>query len=393
MLKPTAGKERIADLDYIRGFALIGILLVNMPLFSGDEYQTYTGADRVIRLIFDLFVQAKFYTIFSFLFGVGFYLFVSRALVKGYSLNLYKKRITGLLLIGLVHLIFFWKGDILAIYAVSGFLAVPFFRKEPYEIRNWGFVLIGVFLIVFVILPSLMAWTMQPSSGKTDPELMRAFDPEKAEQTIRAFQQLSLWEWVKWRFQYEVLDSFVNQLVVIPNILGLFLLGLYAGKIGLFSNAASYRQPLHRIQIWMAALSLPSLTAIILLYAAGEHAALYNQTFVTVSGFTLGIGYIVTLILLLQNSGVKRWLKPLSAYGQMALTNYLLHTVISVSLFVPGHLYRKIGLRQGVLISVFLTVIQITLSNWWLCHFRFGPAEWAWRCFTYGQLQPLKKSG
>ncbi|MDT2250936.1 DUF418 domain-containing protein [Paenibacillus larvae] len=145
--------------------------------------------------------------------------------------------------------------------------------------------------------------------------------------------------------------------------------------------------------MWMAALSLPSLTAIILLYAAGEHAALYNQTFVTVSGFTLGIGYIVTLILLLQNSGVKRWLKPLSAYGQMALTNYLLHTVISVSLFVPGHLYRKIGLRQGVLISVFLTVIQITLSNWWLCHFRFGPAEWAWRCFTYGQLQPLKKSG
>lgn len=136
MLKPTAGKERIADLDYIRGFALIGILLVNMPLFSGAEYQTYTGADRVIRLIFDLFVQAKFYTIFSFLFGVGFYLFVSRALVKGYSLNLYKKRITGLLLIGLVHLIFFWKGDILAIYAVSGFLAVPFFRKEPYEIRN-----------------------------------------------------------------------------------------------------------------------------------------------------------------------------------------------------------------------------------------------------------------
>ncbi|MDT2257346.1 hypothetical protein P7H25_19825 [Paenibacillus larvae] len=133
MLKPTAGKERIADLDYIRGFALIGILLVNMPLFSGAEYQTYTGADRVIRLIFDLFVQAKFYTIFSFLFGVGFYLFVSRALVKGYSLNLYKKRITGLLLIGLVHLIFFWKGDILAIYAVS-FFGCPFFPEGT--IRN-----------------------------------------------------------------------------------------------------------------------------------------------------------------------------------------------------------------------------------------------------------------
>lgn len=126
MLKPTAGKERIADLDYIRGFALIGILLVNMPLFSGAEYQTYTGADRVIRLIFDLFVQAKFYTIFSFLFGVGFYLFVSRALVKGYSLNLYKKRITGLLLIGLVHLIFsgkgiFWLSMRLAVFWLSLF--------------------------------------------------------------------------------------------------------------------------------------------------------------------------------------------------------------------------------------------------------------------------------
>lgn len=391
MLQPTAEKERIAILDYIRGFALIGILLVNMPQFTGAEYQIYTGVDRIIRLVFDLFIQAKFYTIFAFLFGTGFYLFVSRALDKGYSLNLYKRRITVLLLIGLAHLIFFWKGDILTIYAMSGFLAIPFFQMEPRQIRNWGLFLIGASFTFTLILPSYLAWTMQMSSGKPDPRLMQAFDPEKAGQTILAFQQLPLWDWIKWRFQHEVLDSFFNQLFLIPHILGLCLLGLYAGKIGLFSKPASYLQSLGRVQLWMAILSLPSLIIIVLLYVADTPAALYNLTFVTLSGFTLGISYICTLILLLQNSRVKRWLKPLSAYGHMALTNYLLHTLISVSFFVGGGLYGKISLWQGVLISVGLTVIQMALSNWWLRHFRFGPAEWAWRCFTYGKFQPLKK--
>lgn len=122
---------RIYSLDIIRGIAILCILFANLPTMTGlDPFNQagYSGTDKVIRLLIDLFIQAKFYTIFAFLFGVGFYIFIKNAEAKGYSMyKLFSRRLCILLLFGLLHFIFLWYGDILHAYALAGFILLFFY--------------------------------------------------------------------------------------------------------------------------------------------------------------------------------------------------------------------------------------------------------------------------
>lgn len=142
-------------LDVIRGFALFGILLVNMPAFHSPNFINqlysvdvpYGGLDAVVYAFLQLFVQVKFFTIFSFLFGVGFYLFMKRAEAKGLRMkSLFFRRASILLIIGLLHLIFLWFGDILHLYAVGGFLLVAFYNRMPKTLIKWAFSLLAIYL-------------------------------------------------------------------------------------------------------------------------------------------------------------------------------------------------------------------------------------------------------
>ena len=120
-IHPTTPNERLESLDIVRGFALFGIFLVNMPAFQWPDLlaqlyllpESLSALDEWIRLFFDLLIQGKFYTIFAFLFGVGFYLFMNKASNQGDGgWRLYLRRIGVLALFGFIHLVFFWYGDI-----------------------------------------------------------------------------------------------------------------------------------------------------------------------------------------------------------------------------------------------------------------------------------------
>ncbi|MGM7684143.1 DUF418 domain-containing protein [Cytobacillus sp. Hm23] len=389
------GKERIVSLDIIRGFALFGIFLVNMPSFSGSEFMTYTGIDKTIRLLFDLFVQTKFYTIFSFLFGLGFYIFMTRAEARGANVNwLFSKRLLALLLFGVLHILFFWHGDILHSYAIAGFLLLLFYRRKAKTILIWAFVL----LLSFQFLIGVSALFAQISESFTDVNLNEEIVQETMAEGIEkkhAFQTMSYVQLMNWRISNEVPLLLGNLPLILPDILGTFLLGLFAGKIDLFRRVSTLKKQLKRTQLITLLLSIPSLAMIIYLYSQHESVTFMfsaqNYFFVSFSGMVLSIFYIVTIILLLESELWQELLQPLRYAGQMALTNYLCQTIICFILFFGFGLYGKITLWQGLIVTIIIFPIQIIFSYIWLRRFQFGPFEWIWRTITYGKVQKLSK--
>lgn len=390
------GKNRIVTLDIIRGFAIFGIFLVNMPSFTGSEFMVYTGMDKTIRMIFDLFVQTKFYTIFSFLFGLGFYIFMTRAEARGEKVfKLFSRRLLALLLFGILHIVLLWEGDILHNYAITGFLLLLFYRRKPKTILIWAFLLILFFQFIMGASAALTYIGEKFDDSLNVSEEMKQETIARGQEKIEAYTTLSYGELLKWRVPNEEIELIYNILIVIPDVLGMFLLGLFAGKIDLFRRVQELKRKLQITQIITLFLSIPALVAIIWSYSQLDEVtfmySLTNYFFVHFSGFTLSIFYIVTIALLLENATWKRILNPFRYVGQMALTNYLSQTLFGVIVFYGFGLFGQVSLSSGLLYTIAFYCFQVVFSYFWLKKFQFGPCEWLWRVMTYGKVQKFKK--
>ncbi len=386
-------KERIVSVDIIRGFALIGIFLVNLPTMHSPVFiqgqlgmpPVYEGADRVLRILLDLFVQAKFYTIFSFLFGFGFYIFMSRAEARRTpGKRLFARRLLALLVFGLLHMILFWSGDILSTYAVAGFLLLPFFHRKPATIAAWA-------VLIMVAFHSLFVSGLSVGS----PGAMASANSEPIHEAIDMYQEGSWRELIAFRWLAEIPSSLLNIPFAAVMVLGMFLLGLFAGKRDLFRDVKKHHRLFRTVQIASLLLSLPTLYVIyglhqsIVSFPAGVDYA--KDTFINLNGITMSLFYMSTLALLLQRPTVQQVLAPLRSFGQMALTNYLAQTVITFGFIRLFGLYGQLALWQGTIIAIVLLPLQMVFSYYWLKSFRFGPLEWIWRMFTYLSIQPLRK--
>ncbi len=391
------GKERIVTLDIIRGFAILGIFLVNMPSFTGSEFMVYTGADKTIRMLFDMFIQTKFYTIFSFLFGLGFYIFMTRAEARGEKVfRLFSRRLLVLLLFGVLHLVLLWKGDILHTYAIMGFFLLLFYRRKAKTVLIWGIILILSFQFLLGTSALFAYIGEQFDESLNFTEQIREETLAEGKVTLEAYTTLSYSELLKWRIPNELKSVIGNIPLTLPDILGMFLVGLFVGKINLFRRVTELKRKLRITQIITLLLSLPPLVAIAMSYAKLEDVifmnSLENYFLVHFSGFTLSIFYIVTIALLLEKQTWQRILNPFRYVGQMALSNYLCQTLFGVIIFYGFGLYGQISLAAGLLYSIIFYCLQIILSSFWLKKFRFGPFEWLWRVMTYGKVQQFKKN-
>ncbi|RSK25867.1 DUF418 domain-containing protein [Bacillus sp. HMF5848] len=396
---PVLGKERIVTIDIIRGFALFGIFLVNMPSFHSPLFldslhgmeTEYAGLDYWVDLFFTLFVDSKFFTIFSFLFGLGFYIFMSRAEEKGLRMNrLYIRRILGLLLLGLLHLILLWYGDILHSYAITGLLLLLFYKRKVKTMVVWAITLLVLFHLLLssmLLLPNEVLVDMQESSAV-------AYEAQKTEY-INVYETAGYAEWVAYRLQTEVPTVLMNLLIVMLPILAMFLFGLAAGKIGIFKDVTAHLSLIRKIRNVAFIVSIP-IVVLLALYKleildAGLKTTAIIQTITYLSGVTMSLVYIFTLTLLLRKESWQKRLRPLGYVGQMALTNYLSQTIISIAIFVGLGFFGDVSLTVGTIICLLIFGLQVIFSRYWLSAFQFGPFEWLWRCFTYWKLQPLKK--
>ncbi|KAA9014198.1 DUF418 domain-containing protein [Niallia endozanthoxylica] len=392
---PISNSERIVTIDIIRGFALLGIFLVNMPAFHSPafmvSYPDYSGVNYWLDLLFQMFVQTKFYTIFSFLFGLGFYIFMSRAEQKGLKINrLFSRRLFALLLFGALHIVFLWYGDILHTYAITGFLLLLFYKRKPKTLLIWAFSLLFIFHALISAPFLIPATEMESIAAGLDQE-----EAAKLGEYVDMYENAPYLEWVSYRLQTEMGRLLANLPFALFNILALFLFGLYAGKRGVFKDVSAHLPMIKKVWWTALILSIPLVTFLALYKMDVIDVGVYQQNaiylFTSLSGLTLCFFYISSLTLMLRREFWQRFLRPLGYTGQMALTNYLLQTFISVGIFLGLNFYGKVSLATGTLICLVIYAAQTLFSYVWMKNFRFGPFEWLWRTMTYGYIQSMKK--
>lgn len=395
-LQPTQHGERIVTLDIVRGFALLGILLVNMQFFVTpmlflllSEVTLFEGAvNRTADWFITIFATGKFFTIFSFLFGLGFYLFMERVNAKGLSVRqVYSRRLFFLLLLGGTHFFIFWSGDILFNYAIAGFLLLLFRNCTINTIRKWsiGLLSLVIFLLgFFTYLSSLLENTFgEEIISKNDFALL-------VDEAITVFQTGSFSKITAFRLAEEIPLILPNFIITVPMVLFLFLIGLYVGKKGVLFNISGHLDWIRKVWkksfIYGVLMTIAYVTLKVELFIVPFYLHEASiEVLSLVSGLVLSFFYISSITLLCQQ---KQWLdrlKFLAPVGQMALTNYLLQTVICLFLFYGYGLgfYGKVTPEVGILITIAIFTVQIYFSKFWLSKYKYGPLEKVWRAFTY----------
>jgi len=399
---PIASTERILYIDILRGMALFGILAANMRGFSapaalyGNIRPLFHGAADVWTQNFiDVFIQGKFVTLFSFLFGLGFAVQMTRAEARGAKfMGFYPRRLMALAAFGLIHGILIWWGDILLTYSVAGAMLLMF-RKGSQKLL-WR-VSLGIFLaplLVFSILGLLATRGRGPFAHFTDTP----FDLSKVTPIIAIYahgtvRQIMHENWLQWR------NSGLPSTVFAIYALCLFLAGMWVWRSGILDRLSDYKPLLTRI--YRICIPLGILANIGVVYAQnhprGAHPTLWSflgNALDLPAAHLLSLGYASGLAVLIQSDVWRRRLTPFSAVGRMALTDYLTQSVVCTFFYcnyISG-LYGRVGPAWGMVATVGLYGSQVVFSNWWLTKFRFGPMEWLWRGLTYGKLPAMRRT-
>ncbi|WP_404369633.1 DUF418 domain-containing protein [Corallococcus coralloides] len=414
---PVELSERVHLLDALRGFALLGVFVSNSlswfsgrQLLPGEQSQALAAPplEMVVRQLYAFFVDQKFVTLFSLLFGLGFALQMTRAEGRGTSIvPVYRRRLLVLLGIGLVHMFAIWVGDILSTYALVGFVLLLFRQRSDRTVLTWVAVL-------FVVLP--LALSVAQRFG---PELLHG--KEAAEQAAKATRELEnahRTAFLTGLSSDSVLTSQQANAVFawqnLPNpgrpiwlciILGRFLLGLWVGRRRLLEDVERHRALLVRVMAWGLGVGSAVATLSLVLYlrkqgAPGGPGAQLEQpvwmvgmrTLREVGYLFMGCGYAAAFALLFQKERWRKVLGVLTPAGRMALTLYLMQSVISIWLY-DGWGLGLVGRTppsRTVLMCLGVFAAQVAFSHWWLARFRFGPVEWLWRSLTYGRAQPMR---
>ncbi len=370
-LQPVQPSERIPALDVLRGFALFGVLLAyTLWNLGGPPEDTYSNADHILNWMLSALIDTKFYTLFAFLFGLGFSIQMTRAEARGISIvPVYCRRLLALVLIGLAHALLLRNGDILVPYAVMGFVLLLF--------RNASNKTLAVGAIIGLVFPYLArgAWNL---TGMPFPQR-----PEAAGLSYLAEN----YAWVRYWYSTAIASW--------PASLPMFLFGLYMGRQRFFENITAHRRGLQRALI--AGLGIGALAYLgrELLMMRANFAPAFAQRLTlgllwSAHAWGLAAFYASFLLLLLQRRSWQQWLTPFGAVGRMALTNYILQAAIIVPACIGFNLFDRVTPSLGVLLALAVWSVQVPASVWWLRHFRFGPAEWIWRSLTYGRPQPMR---
>lgn len=387
-LTPISEQERLVVIDVIRGFALLGILLVNMQDFSSpwlyiDPSLLWDSSlDRYTAILIDIFAQASFYTLFSFLFGFGLVIIKERAEIKGYSfVPLYSRRLFVLLILGMIHAFLIWHGDILISYALIGFIVLLFHKSEAKTLFNWSIALI---LINSILFGGLLFWW-----ESTDPSIFEGYNVEMVNQSLEVYSSGTYLEITQQRItDWLYVNNPTNYIFLIFAILPMFLLGAIFAKKRWFHEPSNYNQELQRV--WLVTLILAVVFKLLPYIGNGMEAQIYLQK--TIGGPASAIFYATSIVLLFQKNWWRSKLINLSYVGRLSLSNYLLQSLIGTFIFYGYGLgfYGQLRPFYGVLLTIVIYILQIQLSKLWLKNYKIGPAEWLWRSLTYKSKQRLK---
>ncbi|MFY4774282.1 DUF418 domain-containing protein [Metabacillus sp. RGM 3146] len=382
---PVEKAERLYSLDILRGFALFGIVLVNIfdfsrpLLYQKSMVESNDFTDRTIEIMVSIFAQASFYPLFSLLFGAGTWLFYERLRQRDQSFSkFYGKRLAALFLFGVIHAFFIWHGDILMTYAVTGFIFMPLIKMSRAFLLQCG--------ICLLFIPNILLGLLYAIAGAERPQnLILAGRQEQIQHSLQTYSQGS-WVAIFGRrlADWYYTNNLYNAPLLILSLLPLFMLGAYAAKRGWFQNKLEpdVRKELKLLFFLSWAIGLPLK---ICPYVTGENV-LTRHLQLSIGGPVLAFFYASGILLLLQRRMNEKAYKPLLEMGRASLSNYLIQSVVLCFVFYSYglRLYGEASSARSIAIAIVVYVGQAFLSVLWFRRFSYGPAEKVWRKMIYG---------
>ncbi|HEX2541890.1 MAG TPA: DUF418 domain-containing protein [Caldimonas sp.] len=396
---PVPAGERIVALDVLRGLALLGIFIMNMPAFSHSLFTppaTDLGAvDRIVHGLREALFAGKFNLLFGLLFGIGFTLQMRRmgvatapagapaaAPAAGRALSLHARRLAALLAIGAVHAVLLWPGDVLVIYAVLGFSLLAL-RGASDRTVLWLLALCLLYPAGSEILRALLF--------SFETETIAAFEYQDFElsnavafghgsflDAVRETARIFAWSYTSPLGLYSIVAFYVQMATGI-------LAGFLIGRRGWVEQLARGGGDLRR---WQRVLLAVVVVGASIELVTGGSASIVGLLARTIERAALAGFYAVTVLRLMRSPEARRWLLPFAAAGRMPLSNYLLQTLLASAVFYGWGLglWGRVGPAFETALAVLLFLaVQLPLSAGWLARFRYGPIEYLWRLLTYGR--------
>ncbi len=401
--QPVQSKERIQSLDLLRGIAILGILIMNIQSFSMPgaaylnpmAYGDMEGINKWVWILSHLLADQKFMTIFSILFGAGIILMTRRAEERtGKSAGLHYRRTFWLLIIGLVHAHFIWYGDILVPYAICGFLVYLLRKASPTVLFILGIIIIGVHTLLYSFFgTSMEMWppeSLEMAKQSWIPST-ESMEREIGELTGSLSQQIA-----HNSAGATFMEIWVFLMIFLWRAGGLMLIGMALFKTGVLS---AHRSKAFYTKGLIIGIVLGLMISGYGMYTNFEAEFSFEYSMYLGSQWNywgslfMSFGYICAIMLLSKSDVLTGLRDKLRAVGQMALTNYLMQSIICVFIFwgIGLGLFGQVERWQQVLLVLAILILQIIWSRPWLNKFRFGPFEWLWRSLTYMKRQPFKR--
>jgi len=405
--EPVSTRERIVTLDVIRGFALLGIFIMNMPWFNTSFFTGADGThlwpawwDRGAETLRDVLFSGKFNSMFSMLFAIGFTIQLGRLEERDpeHAKSIYLRRIFWLFVFGAIHTCIFWTGDVLHIYAVLG-LALLALRRLPDKVL-WT--LFGLCIAYPVIIGIVRLLTL------TEADLEAMIASEQAWEAsnnaayghgsfVAAAREHAAETWFLYTSRHELL----GMLGFYVQVFSTMMVGLILGRRGFFQNIEEQLPLVKRVQWW--ALALGILAASVFGYwqltvidpTRPTPFRIFASLCYYVGRVCVMAFYVCTIIRAVCNEKWRQRLLPIAITGRMPLTNYLMQTLIATFLFYGWGLglWGRVGPALDIVIAVAIYfVIQVPLSRFWLARFSMGPMEYLWRVLTYGRASLIRKT-
>lgn len=368
-------------------------------LLAGEPRADGSQADSVATFAVGWLASGKFISSFAILFGIGAALIVTRAEQRGHApRGLLARRYGILMAFGLAHMVLLFPGDILFVYGVTGMILLAFVGVRPRTALWWSAGLLGGVALLTAFFVGIGALLGDVEVADDDPFVtaVEDFAETRRAQAVEAYTDGSYGQVIVanlWQAGFVQ----AGQLFVIPWVLGLFLFGFAVGRSGMITNLREHRGRLRRAAAVGLGLGLP-LNLILgmvgplategTLSGGGEVTGLMAAASVAelVGAPVLAVGYLSAIALLALRVGV---FGPLASVGRMALSAYLLQSVLALVVFAGFGLYDQLTPASGLLVVAGIWVVLLVVCPLWLRAFRFGPVEWLWRSLSYGRRQPM----
>ncbi|UXU83167.1 DUF418 domain-containing protein [Mammaliicoccus sciuri] len=371
-------EQRIFSIDALRGFSLLGILLMNILTFAYpyqiiNPFEFFQHQDGAWFKISSLFIIASFYPIFAFLFGYGLSIMYQNSLDKG--LNYYPmitRRLLFLLLLGIIHGVFIFYGDILSTYALLGLIAIIFVRLKPQFTLVALSIGIGIFVLLYLLPMILLKDVTQIESFVGLQEL------ERVNNILSSADYISI---IGFNLKYFGMNI-ANAILVGPfTILPIMLFGIYAHQINWFNKIKQHKNLYMVMGVVVLILGL-AIKMIQIVLEGSVTSQLMSQM---IGGPIVALSYIMFFVILCEDQTARKMLTPLQSIGKLSLTTYIMQSVICIIIFygVGFNFYGKLPVLTIYIIGIVIYCVQLIVSYMYLMKFKQGPLEKLWRKVTY----------